>query len=452
MTTVLEPRTRTTAPNERDVRDTTPHRVAYVVSHYPLVSHVFVQREVRALRALGADVTVFSIHRAGPEEVLSTADAEEAAATHALLPIDVGQLTGAHRRAFLRSPRSYLATLRYALRRSPRGARAKLWQLFYFAEAIAVWDGCVKLGIRHLHAHFANVAADVAWLATDFGRRSEPDRPWHWSFTMHGCVEFWDVDRFNLARKAAAASMVLCISDFTRAQLMALTEPQYWPKLEVVHCGVDLDQYSPSTRPDRDGRPVELLTVGRLSPEKGLLVLLEAVAQLHRDGVGVRLTIVGDGPLRDELFAYAAEAGIDGIVTFAGSVGQDDMPSYFDAADVFCQPSFNEGIPVVLMEAMASGLPVVGSAVGAIAELVADRHSGLLVTAARAGALADALRHLVESPQLRATMGTRGREIVERDFDTAALARRIDRLFRELADGARMVPPEREPGPTTRLW
>jgi colanic acid/amylovoran biosynthesis glycosyltransferase len=428
------------------------HRVAYVVSHYPLISHVFIQREVRALRARGVEVEVFSIHRSAAQEVLSTADAEEAATTHTVLPLDVRRFARAHRRAFRRAPGAYLATLRYALKRSPSGARAKLWQLFYFAESIPVWDACEQRGIRHLHAHFANVAADVAWLAAEFGRRADPVQQWHWSLTMHGCVEFWDVDRFNLARKVAAASLVLCISEFTRAQLMALSEPRYWPKLEVVHCGVDLEQYSPAPGRARHDAPLEVLCVGRLSPEKGQFVLLDAVARLRREGIDVHVTIVGDGPLRDALFAHAIEVGVDDRVTFAGSVGQDHMPAYFRAADVFCQPSFNEGIPVVLMEAMASGLPVVSSAVGAIDELVDDGGSGFLVTPARPSALAAALRRLTASEELRAAMGARGREIVEREFDAAASAREVERRFEELVDGSRCVPTEVDPGPDTRLW
>jgi glycosyltransferase involved in cell wall biosynthesis len=435
-----------------DPHNASSHRVAYVVSHYPHVSHVFVQREVRALRDLGFEVRVFSVHRAKPEEILSDIDAEEAATTRSLFPLDVPQFARAHLRAFVRSPRGYLDTLRYALRRSPRGGRARLWQLFYFIEAIVVWHASARLGIRHLHAHFANVAADVAWLATEFGRRSGDGR-WQWSFTMHGSVEFWDVDRFNLSRKVAAAALVLCISDFTRAQLMALTEPRYWPELEVVHCGVDLEHYSPpSTLGRDDNRPLEVLTVGRLSPEKGQFVLLDAVAQLRREGVDVHLTIVGDGPLRIELAAHAAQVGIDRMVTFAGAVGQDRMPSFFRAADIYCQPSFNEGIPVVLMEAMASGLPVVSSAVGAIAELVVEGETGLLVPAARSNALADALRLLAGSAELRAVMGARGRAVVERDFDSEKSALRINELFRELERGVRRVPSETEPGPATRLW
>ena len=95
MTAVLEhPGPATATVREDSARSR--HRVAYVVSHYPLVSHVFIQREVRALRALGADVQVFSVHRAGAQDVLSAADAEEQAATRTVFPLDVGNLTRAH--------------------------------------------------------------------------------------------------------------------------------------------------------------------------------------------------------------------------------------------------------------------------------------------------------------------------------------------------------------------
>ena len=129
--------------------------------------------------------------------------------------------------------------------------------------------------------------------------------------------------------------------------------------------------------------------------------------------------------------------GVDEQVTFAGAVGQDDMPAYFRAADVFCQPSFNEGIPVVLMEAMASGLPVVSASVGAIDELVDDGGSGFLVTPARPSALANALRRLSTSDELRAAMGARGRTIVERAFDSRVLG----------AGGRTAVPGARRPEP-----
>ena len=196
--------------------------VGYVVSRYPAISHVFIQREIHALRDLGARVETFSIHRADPATLLSDRDSADAETTTSILPAAPATLFLTHMRAFLRWPRAYVSTLRYAVAQSPPGLRARLWQVFYFAEAVLLWAACRARGIRHLHAHFANVGADVAWLASHLGAQIEPDAGWRWSFTMHGCVEFWSVERFNLVRKVAAAEQVFNISEFTRAQLMAL--------------------------------------------------------------------------------------------------------------------------------------------------------------------------------------------------------------------------------------
>jgi colanic acid/amylovoran biosynthesis glycosyltransferase len=408
-------------------------RTAYVVSAYPAISHAFIQREVRAMRALGATVEVFSVHRALPSDLLSGVDAEEAAATSSILPIRVNDLLGAHLRAFLRSPRAYLATLRYAVSQAPRGARSRLWQLFYFAEALVLWARCEDRDLHHLHAHLANVAADVSWLAAHFGRMADRQGSWCWSFTMHGCVEFWEVDRFNLARKVAAADLVICISDFTRAQLMALCDPKHWSKLHVVHCGVELDRYQLQASAGSTEDPIQILAVGRLSHEKGHLMLLAAVAELRRRSLLAQLTVVGDGPLRSQLEAEAKRLEIEDVVAFVGSASQDEMPAFFARADIFCQPSFAEGIPVVLMEAMAVGLPVVSTSVAGIPELVAHGRSGLLVAPGRPDLLADALSGLVSSADARIAMGRAGRAIVEQDFDVVKCAERIADLFAGLA-------------------
>jgi len=408
---------------------------AYVVSHYPALSHTFIQREIVSLRALGTPVDVYSIHRTVPD-VMSSTDAAELASTFAVLPISPGKLLGTHARAFLRSPRAYVRTLRYAFDAAPRGARALLWQFFYFVEAIVVWNRCRDRGVRHLHAHFANVGSDVAWLACQFGRFVDGDDAWQWSFTMHGCMEFWDVERFNLARKVRAADLVIAISDFTRAQLMGFVEPEHWDKIEVVHCGVDLDRYPVAQREGHGNRPVEILCVGRLSPEKGQALVLRAIADLRRDGRSVCLTLVGDGPLRSQLEDEARRLGIAEHVTFAGAVDQDAIPAFYERADVFCQPSFMEGIPVVLMEAMATGLPVVSSGVAGIPELVVENRSGLLIPPGRPTLLAAALGRLVDSPESRRSFGETGRTIVEQEFDASECAAAVAGLFDRLAQGA----------------
>jgi colanic acid/amylovoran biosynthesis glycosyltransferase len=352
-------------------------RVAYLVGNYPTPSHTFITREVDGLRERGVDVQTFSIRRTPPERLLTDADRRAAAETSTILPPPPGELLGAHVRALARRPVRYLGTLALALRLSAGGVRNGLWQLFYFAEAILLAERLHRRGIRHVHAHFANVATAVALLAA----HHRPELTW--SFTMHGPSEFDDVTRYAVAEKVRRASFVACIGDFCRSQLMKLVEPSQWEKLRVVHCGVDPRAFTPA---ERNGRPgLHVLCVGRLVPDKGQSILLDALAELRSRGVGVTATIVGDGPDRAALEAQAR--GLD--VEFTGAVGQDRIRELYAAADVFCLPSFAEGVPVVLMEAMASGLPVVTTRVMGIPELVDE----VLVPPGRSDALADALEN-----------------------------------------------------------
>ncbi len=396
----------------------------YVTSHYPSVSHTFVLREVLGLRAAGQRVETVSVHRSAPGQLLAEVDRQEAGRTWSMLPLDRRAFARSHLRA-LRHPVAYMRTLAEALSSAPPGARALLWQAFYFAEAVHLWDHARSKGTRHLHAHLTNVAADTCWLASSFGRRVEGS--WWWSFTMHGPTELFEVERFNLARKVARADLVVCISDYARSQLMYLSAPEHWDKLAVVHCGADLGRYQAS-EPD-EHRGTRLLAVGRLAPQKGFHVLLEALADLRAEGHEVSLALVGSGPEEASLRRRARQLGVEGHVEMLGAVGQDEMPAHYARADVFCLPSFAEGVPVVLMEAMASGRPVVASAVAGVPELVEDGVSGYLVPAGNAAALAGAIARLAVSPELRWKLGQAGRERVENGFDARANAAELARLF-----------------------
>jgi glycosyltransferase involved in cell wall biosynthesis len=405
-------------------------RVAYVVGLYPAASHTFIQREVAGLRAQGATVDTYSIHDPGSNDVLSPQDRAERATTTVVLrgalPTAAAVLR-ALARARARNPRGLLNAMRRTLALRGPGLRALLWQLFYLAEALIVWAECDRRGTRHLHAHHLNQASDVALLAAELGGEG-----WSWSLTIHGPDELYEVGRFKLAEKVRAAALVACISDFCRSQAMAHVEPEQWGKLRVVHCGVDPRLWR---APQRDGdptRPLRVLTVGRLTPKKGHVVLLDALALLRRESVAVEAELVGDGPHRAALEQRARTLGIADAVTFAGSLGQHEIRPRFERADAFCLPSFAEGVPVVLMEAMAMQLPVVTTRIMGIPELVEDGVNGLLVPPGRPDAVAHALRRLASEPAERARLGAAGRAAVERDFDCEREAARLAALLAEV--------------------
>lgn len=402
-------------------------RLAYMITGYPYPSHTFIQNEVRALRALGVDVTTFAHRRATPDEILSDADREEFATTRALRPFRALAYLRAHLSALLTNPAGYRRGLRAAVRLRGEGPRSLLWQVFYFAQAVMLWHHCRRAGLRHIHAHFANVGCDMALLAAEIGG---PE--WSWSFTMHGPGELYDVSWFRLGHKVERAAFVVCISDFARSQLMGLVEPSHWSKLRVVHCGVDTDALAlrPAAEGHGDGR-FRVVCVGRLVAVKGQLLLLEAIAELRHDGRDVDLELVGGGPLRAELEAAARRLGIGERVEIAGALGHPKVLERVRDADVFCLPSFAEGVPMVLMEAMALGVPVLSTRVMGIPELVHDGVSGLLVAPGSRDELVAALRRLIEDRALRDALGAAGRRRVEADYALARSAAELRALFEE---------------------
>lgn len=407
-------------------------RIAYVIARYPAVSHTFIQREIAGLRALGVSVATLAIKRTEPEELLSQADLEADGTTWAIRPTDWGVLTWAHARALVRSPVRYVSTLALALRLNPGGLRRLLWQFFYFVEAIALWDHLEHTEIRHIHSHFANVACAVAMLGATYGGPG-----WSWSMTMHGSLEFYDVEHHWLPEKFRRAGFVVCISDFCRAQVSRNLDAEHWHKLETVHCGVDTAVYSPERRSRGPEGRMRILTIGRLASEKGQEHLLRATARLIDDGRDVTLTIVGDGPRDEALRRLARDLGIAERVTMPGAVGQDEILDYYGAADVFCLPSFSEGVPVVLMEAMAMEIPVVATRIMGIPELIDDEHSGLLVAPASEDALVEALERLADDPELRARLGSAGREKVIAEFEISDVVVQLRDVFARRVGGKR---------------
>jgi colanic acid/amylovoran biosynthesis glycosyltransferase len=400
--------------------------VAYLATFYPLLSQQFVRREVEALRAGGLTVLTVAVRPTPAGQVRSEADRREQERTTVILD-------GA-RVAFLREllatvvahPSAFLSTLRLALRSGDRSPRSLVWQVFYLVEAVRLSVLLRKARIRHVHVHFANNAADVARLATHLMTAIDPARPATWSLAMHGPTEFMDVTRFDLAAKVRSAAFVACISDYARSQLMTLVEPDHWPKLSVVHMGVDTRHF-PSYADERAARPagpVRVLFVGRLVPEKGVPVLLDAVEELARRGCAVQVRVAGDSPLRERLQDEASLRFGD-TVTFLGPVSPDDLPELYGWADVFCLPSFAEGVPVVLMEAMATGLPVVTTAIAGIPELVRNGDTGVLVPAGRADLVADAIQSLAADRERRRQLGAAGRALVLADYDAHSAAQHL---------------------------
>jgi colanic acid/amylovoran biosynthesis glycosyltransferase len=406
--------------------------LGYVISRYPKISHTFVQREILGLRRAGFDVESFSVVQSESAEILSPTDRDEAGRTVAIRPAGVAKLWRHLLRPMMANPAAAFASFKVAGRHWWGDPRQLVWRIFYLVEAIMLWSLARELGVTHLHAHHANVASDVSRLAADFGTRvgSGPDS---WTFTMHGSSEFIDIERHDLGAKAESAAAVACVSDFTRSQLMMVTESRHWSNYRIVHCGVDPETYRPDPE-DRTDNRFTVLFVGRLGSEKGLPVLVEALGRLQESvaPMQVHFLVVGDGELRDEIEQRCAALGVD--TEFTGSVGQHEILPYYHRADAFAMASFREGIPVVLMEAMACEVPCVAPRITAIPELIEEGVTGLTATAGRADHLAEQLERYALDPDFARGVGKAGRAKILDEFTTDATVAAMVEFFDNLND------------------
>jgi colanic acid/amylovoran biosynthesis glycosyltransferase len=196
--------------------------------------------------------------------------------------------------------------------------------------------------------------------------------------------------------------------------------------------GVDTRRISFQVREPRGSR-LDVLTVARLHPEKGIDHGLRAVAALvaHRPSVVVRYRIIGDGEDRDRLTALVEELALTGVVEFLGPLPTPDVINWMHASHVFLLPSLAEATPTVLLEAQATGLPILTTDVGGVRDIVASQ-AGFLVPPANPDALADRLRVMVDHPERWPNMGRAGRRFVEKRHDIADLNGRLAALFERL--------------------
>lgn len=176
---------------------------------------------------------------------------------------------------------------------------------------------------------------------------------------------------------------------------------------------------------------------GRLSPEKGYGVFVEAAAVIAREVPDAGFVQFGDGPLRDNLARRVEQLGLAGRFVFAGF--RTDLARVLPSLDLFVLPSYTEGLPVVVLESFAAGVPVVATAVGGTPEVVSDGENGRLVPAGDPSELARRVIEMLADDSARQEMGRRGRALVLDEFTFARQAEDYRRFFESLLHPERTV-------------
>ncbi len=408
-------------------------RIAYVIPAYPpSPSQPFVVNEMVEVQEAGHPLVVLGLYR-GPADDVRHGTFERLRPEHVLPPA-------------LCDWRTLLLAVWMTLCRPLRVVRVlgKLHRaagLHFWAHArlIAVTPKALasawrleRLGVDHIHAHFATSTADCAAIAAAVSGLP-------FSFTAHAYDIYSQAPRMRnstLPVKLHAAARVFCVSQFAVELLQGQLPPGRRDRVKTAYVGIPIDLFRIEP-PAADTEGFRMLCVARFASTKGLDTLVAACALLRDRGLDFRLDLFGDGPDRQALEAQISALGLERWVALPGQISQEEVARHMRACHVFVMPCRRDrfgdmdGIPTVFMEAMATGRPVVSCAVSGVPELVRDGETGLLVAQDDPGALAEALARLAADAEERARLGREGRMLVERQHDQQRNARRVLQLLLE---------------------
>ena len=280
-------------------------------------------------------------------------------------------------------------------------------------------------GVRHVHAHFAGLAARTGyWLKQFFGIG--------YSFTAHANDIFAPKPfEVSLGKLIAEARAVVTVSDFG-VRFLQGKFPQDAARIHRVYNGIDPAIFRPA---DFGAETPTIISVGRLIEKKGFQDLIEACRLLRDGGIKFRCEIVGEGPLEAELRAQIAALGLTEIVRLAGPLPQEEVIARLSQSWVFALPCVTETdggmdqLPTVVMEAMAAGLPVVSTPISGLPEMVSDGQTGMLVSEHQPQSLAEALGCLLNDRERARSLGQAGRQRASSLFAIETSARKLRHLF-----------------------
>jgi colanic acid/amylovoran biosynthesis glycosyltransferase len=278
-----------------------------------------------------------------------------------------------------------------------------------------------EMGVDHIHAHFAGMAARTAfWIDKFF--------PITFSFTAHANDIFAPRDfAIGLDKLVDAGRLIITETDYA-AQFLRERFPDRADRIHRIYNGLNLAEFDQG---DFSSSPPSIIGVGRLIPKKGFAHLIRACGLLVGHGKSFRCEIIGEGPLEEKLREQITQLGIQNCVELVGPKPQHKLRERLIDARLLVMPSVvdpeggMDNLPTVIMEAMATGLPVVSTMIGGIPEMVIENETGFLVPQGDAVALAAAIERLINDPLLAKKLGRAGHDRAEKLFS-------IEKNVREL--------------------
>ena len=398
-------------------------KIGYLTSIYPAASHTFIRREILELERRGHSVIRTSLRHPG-NRIADPTDFDEMKKTHYCLQ-KPGGILGDMILVFLSRPIRFLKALSLAFTMAKVSERGFIKHLIYLVEASHLYRYMKSEKVRHIHVHFGQNSATVARLIKKLGGLT-------YSITIHGPGEFDAAIGNSLSGKIKDAEFIAAITNYCKGQLFRWCGPDQWNKIHVIRCGLDGSFFSP-VKPVIGNKT--FVCVGRLTPQKGQLILLESIKLLKDEGFTVKLILCGDGEMRGIVESTIRELELEELVTITGWISSREVHEHLDSCSAMILPSFAEGLPVGIMEALARNRPVVATYVAGITELIENRKNGWLVPMANSEALTDALREVINTPVEKLfDMGSVGMERVKMLHSIETEVNKLENLFIKIQD------------------
>lgn len=406
-------------------------KVAYILKMYPRFSETFIVNEILELERQGVDVRIYSLRK--PDDGRFHARLASVKASVVYVPqypqMEPERIQQAHQFVRQAHPEAYARVQADTL------ARGQDYAIKRFLQAGFIAAHLLRHPVDAIHAHFASSATRVAYLVSQMIGLP-------YSFTAHAKDIYQEeVDPASLRSKIRHARFVVTVSRYNQQYLQEIMQGET-ADVRSLYNGVDLNLFSPTIQMAR--HPNLILSVGRLVAKKGFDVLIQACAELFRQGTSFECVIIGEGEDRQHLVDMVASLDLQAHIRLVGPQPQEKVLLAYQQAALFTLPCViaadgnRDGLPTVLLEAMACGLPVISTKVTGVPEIIDHGVNGLLVEPGNAVALAEAITGLLHDPSQQQRMSLAARLKAEQAFD---LRRNVSQLREWLSAPAVPVPP-----------
>lgn len=390
-------------------------RVGYILKRYPRYSETFIVNEIIAHERAGLVVDIYSLKY--PEDQRFQDIIAQVQAPVQYVPSDSGRSSNFWN--MVNTCPRLLPNFWPSLEASAGENGRDVYQAMFIALEAS------KKGTQHFHAHFASKASTIARLASRFAGIS-------YTLTAHAKDIFQeDISLNEVQANLADAATVITVSDFN-VEYIHKTYGIDKLNIQRIYNGLDLTRFPYKASQER---PPEIIAVGRLVEKKGFSDLIEACSLMAQQKVDFECSIIGTGPLENELQRQIESLGICEKVKLLGPLPQNEVIKRVQDAAVMAAPCIvasdedKDGLPTVLIEAMALGTTCVSTDVTGIPEIVIDGETGLTVPQHNPSRLASALEILLTQANLRCELSQKARNLIEEKFDITRNSVEVRSIF-----------------------